>query len=148
MLVDAPLARIPLFVRGGAVLPLGNERLSTSAPLTILTLGVYPAGDSAFTLIEDDGTTTAYQEGEMAETSIRVAERQDRLTVDVAARQGSFHPHPRTMVAHIHTGRPPTGITFDGQRYGDTSWDAEREVIEVRWEDDGASHRIECSSAE
>ena len=40
-IADAPLDKIPVFVRGGAVLPLGNIRQSTSEPLTELTLRVY-----------------------------------------------------------------------------------------------------------
>jgi hypothetical protein len=131
-------------VRGGAVLPLGNERLSTASPLTALTLSVYPAGDSAFTLIEDDGATMAYQEGEIAETVVRVSEGEDRLTVEVAARRGPFQPHPRTVIAQLHTDLPPASVTLDGQSYVDESWDAKRGVVEVHWEDDGGAHEIVC----
>jgi hypothetical protein len=129
------------------VLPLGNERLTTAAPLTTLTLAVYPAADSAFTLIEDDGITLAYRDGEIAETAVRVWERQDRLTVGVHARRGAFQPPPRTIVARLHTGRPPASVTLDGEVYGNRSWDAERGVVEVRWEDDGGPHEVVCSYA-
>ena len=65
-IADAPLEKIPVFVRGGAVLPLGNVRQSTAEPLSELTLRVYPAGESSFTLVEDSGDGFGFEQGETA----------------------------------------------------------------------------------
>ena len=62
---DIDLATMPLFVREGAILPLGpvkqyvNERVD--APLT---LTIYPGKNSAFLLYEDDGISFNHRNGE------------------------------------------------------------------------------------
>ena len=62
--ITAPLERIPLFVKGGAVLPLAAPTLSTDDPESYeLTVRVYGDGHLPITLIEDDGLTFAYQQG-------------------------------------------------------------------------------------
>lgn len=64
ILADAPLDRIPLFVRSGSIIPMGPVmEYSDERDLDTLTLAVYPTdtGTASFTLYEDDGTTLAYQ---------------------------------------------------------------------------------------
>jgi alpha-glucosidase len=56
-IIEAPLDRLPVFVKQGAILPLQSLTQSTvQKPSEILELHVYP-GDGAFDLYEDDGTT-------------------------------------------------------------------------------------------
>ncbi|HKJ08359.1 MAG TPA: TIM-barrel domain-containing protein, partial [Gammaproteobacteria bacterium] len=68
----APLGTIPVFVRAGAIVTLGNVRPSTATPLTELTVAIYPAGHSEWTLIEDDGQSDDYLHGALAETPFQV----------------------------------------------------------------------------
>src|SRR5262249_48736929 len=59
------LGTMPLFVRGGAILPLGPVRQYTSEAVSEpLTLQVYPGGDATFTMYEDDGVTFEYRRGD------------------------------------------------------------------------------------
>ncbi len=141
--VHAPPDRIPIFVRGGAVLPLGNERSSTSRPLIELTVEVYPAGDSEWTLIEDDGESLAYREGAVAETVVRVAEQGDRTMVRLEARAGGYEPHPRTLVLSVHTADRPELVTLAGEEQGGWTWDDTRRALTLRWQDDGQAHEVE-----
>ena len=65
--VDAPLERLPLFVRGGSVVPLGPVMQYTGErTVDTLRLRVYP-GDGQHAvesqLYEDDGHTWAFREG-------------------------------------------------------------------------------------
>ena len=60
--VEAPLDRLPLFVRAGAIVPLGPVVQHTGErPLDEVTLLIYPEGASRFELYEDDGRTNAYR---------------------------------------------------------------------------------------
>ncbi|HVN18356.1 MAG TPA: TIM-barrel domain-containing protein [Dongiaceae bacterium] len=61
--VDAPIDKLPLFVRAGSIVPLGEEVESTSLQQKIAKLRVYPGADSDFTLYDDDGKTYAYEKG-------------------------------------------------------------------------------------
>ncbi|HEV8531936.1 MAG TPA: TIM-barrel domain-containing protein [Methylomirabilota bacterium] len=67
--LDAPLDRLPLLVRAGAIVPLGPVVQHTGErPLDEITLLVYPEGASSFELYEDDGRSNAYREGHRALT--------------------------------------------------------------------------------
>jgi alpha-D-xyloside xylohydrolase len=63
--VDAPLERIPLYVKAGAVIPVGPKvqfaMQKTAWPLRIL---VYPGANGNFELYEDEGENYNYENGQ------------------------------------------------------------------------------------
>ena len=61
--VDAPIDRIPVFVRAGSILPLGEAVPSTATPQAIVQIRVYPGRDTDFDLYDDDGVSYSYQHG-------------------------------------------------------------------------------------
>lgn len=86
-IVEGVPGRIPLFVRAGAALPLGNLRQSTSEPLTEVTWRVFP-GEGEFTLVEDDGITPG---GPRSRTRVRVTAE----GVEFSEREGDYAPPER-----------------------------------------------------
>jgi alpha-glucosidase/alpha-D-xyloside xylohydrolase len=59
------LATLPLYVRAGAILPLGPVKQYTSEPVDgPLALRVYSGASGRFQLYEDDGITDAYTKGD------------------------------------------------------------------------------------
>lgn len=63
------LAMLPLYARAGGIVPLDPARQYTSQPVTEpTTVRVYPGADGTFTLYDDDGHTTGYQDGSDART--------------------------------------------------------------------------------
>lgn len=63
--VTAALGDIPVYVRAGTILPLGPVIEHTSQmPGGPLELEIYPGHDATFTLVEDDGQTTNYLNGQ------------------------------------------------------------------------------------
>jgi len=85
----APLETLPLFVRGGSILPMGPamEYASQSAANPI-ELRVYPGADADFTLYEDDGLTYDYENGTYSTIPFHWDEAGETLTI--GARKGSF----------------------------------------------------------
>jgi alpha-D-xyloside xylohydrolase len=61
--VSAPIDTIPLFVRAGAIVPLGSPVESTHEAQAIAKVRVYPGADADFTLFSDDGKTYTYENG-------------------------------------------------------------------------------------
>ena len=60
----APYESIPLYVKGGSILPMGPEIQHTAEkPDGPVTLWVYTGADAAFELYEDDGVTYGYEKG-------------------------------------------------------------------------------------
>src|SRR5450755_1239702 len=68
--VDAPIDTLPLFVRAGSMLPLGDAIESTSQVQKIVKMRVYPGADAEFALYQDDGKTYAYEQGDSSITRL------------------------------------------------------------------------------
>lgn len=58
---QAPIDVIPLFVRAGSILPLGDAVEDMDQPQGIREIRVYPGADATFDLYRDDGTTYDYE---------------------------------------------------------------------------------------
>ena len=68
--LSVPFDAVPVYVRGGAILPLAPAVQHTrDLPGGPLDLQVYPGRDGRFTLVEDDGNTTAYAAGNVRRTT-------------------------------------------------------------------------------
>jgi len=62
--VSAPLDTLPLFVKAGAVVPIGPVKQHTGeATSEPVTLQVYPGADGTFTWFDDDGSSFEYERG-------------------------------------------------------------------------------------
>lgn len=141
MAVAAPLERIPLFVRAGAVLTLGNERLSTDDPLTELTLEVFP-GDvaSEWTWIEEGGLSPVHGPEDLAETRVSIHPG-TFLEVRVHPRSGGWQPHPRTLRMRLHCPERPARVLVDQQG---CEWTWNGRCAEVSWPDEGRLRVVRC----
>jgi alpha-D-xyloside xylohydrolase len=86
---DAPLARMPLFVRAGSIVPTGPVlQYVDEQPDAPLTLVVYTGADGKFSLYEDDGKGYGYEKGEFTRIPLSWSERTGELSI--GARQGSY----------------------------------------------------------
>jgi alpha-glucosidase (family GH31 glycosyl hydrolase) len=124
--VEAPLETVPLFVRGGAVVPMDPEmNYVGEKPANPLEFQIYPdaRGEASTTLYEDDGLTDAYRQGSFRQTSVTYRNSQ----IDLAAPKGEYRPAPRDFV---FTVRPASAIRTGSK-------------ATARIADDGRSHRIE-----
>jgi len=99
MVADAPLERIPLFVRAGGIIPLGKVMPHFGAePDDVRQAYVFPPlgeGRGQFTLIEDDGVTLNYQRGEFTEVSLQVIATANTLELRAEARGNFALPYSR-----------------------------------------------------
>lgn len=62
--VAAPIDILPLFVRAGSIVPLGEMIESTKQDQKIVKLRIYTGADGDSTIYQDDGQTYAYEKGE------------------------------------------------------------------------------------
>jgi len=101
--VSAPLERMPLFVRGGAILPSQQDMEYTDQfPIDPLTFDVYPEGSSSRDYYDDDGISFAYQKGVYLRQTIKVESAADRVSIEISDREGTFHPPKRSIVVKVH----------------------------------------------
>ncbi|MBS1731131.1 MAG: DUF5110 domain-containing protein [Bacteroidetes bacterium] len=105
---DAPLDKLPVFVKNGAILPMyplmdfdGQRKADT------LTLEIYPFKKSSFQLYEDDGITREHRYGAYAKTLIEVnAEKNITVTIDKAFGSYTGMYDRRVYLLEIHTQQP------------------------------------------
>lgn len=94
--VEAPLDTCPLFIRGGAILPLGPEMSYTDErPVDPLTWMAWPDADGCAQgeLYEDDGQSWEYQRGALRRT--RAVLSPQRFEVQVL--HDGYQPPPRRV---------------------------------------------------
>ncbi|MFZ4619371.1 MAG: TIM-barrel domain-containing protein [Bacteroidota bacterium] len=79
----APLGVLPLFVKAGSIIPMGNYAVSTAfLSSESLTVHVYTGNDVRFQLIEDDGVTERYRsKGEIRRTNFSYSESKSTLSI-------------------------------------------------------------------
>ncbi|MET9885434.1 TIM-barrel domain-containing protein [Streptomyces sp. NPDC006430] len=117
---QAPLDTLPLFVKGGAIVPMWPQMNYTGEkPVSTLTYDIHPRGNSSFSLYEDDGLTRAHQSGAYARQQVDVtapAAGSGTVTVSVGAPTGSYtgKPAARGYEFSLHVASPPAAMTVDG----------------------------------
>lgn len=137
--VEAPLDRLPLFVRAGAIIPTGPAVQHTGDPAASLGLLVYPDGESGFTLYEDDGVTRGYERGEFATTEIHCAATRERIQLTLGATEGEYtgQPAQRIVTAEIRLNAPPLEVSIAG--HGPVArlerWDLAAQTAPAWWHD-------------
>jgi len=115
VMVEAPIDRLPLFVRGGAILPLAPvARFDGERPWDEITILIYPAGASRFELYEDDGRTNVYRQGRYAITPFACTSEDDRSTVRIGPPSGDLDVIPPNRVYTLQIrADAPRGVLVD-----------------------------------
>ncbi len=96
--VDAPLDVVPMFVRAGAIIPVGPAlNYVGEKPVDPITFNIYPddAGSAYAKLYEDDGLSPAYKSGGFRRTTLSVRRDARGFTVSIGPVEGSHDPGPR-----------------------------------------------------
>ena len=89
---DAPLWKLPLFVKSGAIIPMNRPNNNVHQVNTGERIfEIWPCGHSEFTLYDDDGTTEAYLSGQHATTKISSdLDDKGNLSVTICPAEGTY----------------------------------------------------------
>ena len=100
---DAPIDRLPLFVRAGSILPMGPVRQHVNdlseAPVE---LHIYPGQDGAFALYEDEGDQYNYENGAFSMIPFQWQDAARQLTLGERKGQYTGMPEQRIFEIHLH----------------------------------------------
>ena len=99
----APLDRLPLLVKGGTILPLGPviQSIPDKHVFNHLELHIWPPFPAEGILFDDDGQTSAYQQGAYSRTRMRAEQHGNRLLIRISAAQGTFETQVAKREIHI-----------------------------------------------
>ena len=113
IVADAPLHRLPLFVRGGSLVPTTEVAQHSAAQTHLpLTINVYPGADAAFTLYDDEGDSYRYEEGAYATIELRWDDA--RRTLHIGKRQGRYEGMPAERTFIIRTPWGDKQVKYEG----------------------------------
>lgn len=110
------LETIPLYVRAGALLPMGPVKQFTGEKVDApLHLWVHPGAAGRFSLYEDDGHSFEFHKGEFMKVDFAWNDNRRRLNVRLAKGSKMLDPHKRNILVHM-TGESQTrDAVFEGK---------------------------------
>ena len=115
--IESPLKEfddwVPLFIRAGSIVPLRRYNASIEGGTNdTLILDIYPGADATFSLVEDDGSSNDYLNGQYAVTNIELRDDENQLKVNIEPVAGHFSQMKswRKWALHIHTSRRPSKV--------------------------------------
>ena len=111
------LAKLPVFVRPGAILPLAPLMQSTAErPNGPLTLRVYPGPECAGQLYQDDGTSFAYKQGAFVRMKFTCDASATSLTLHIGKHEGSYPAWWKEIVVEVEgASKAPASVTVNGR---------------------------------
>ena len=115
-----------LFIREGAIIPTQPDVEYLGArPFDRIILKVYPHGDSAYTMLDDDGESYEYENGGIASTLFESHERDGGVEVVVNPVQGSFKgmPSEREYSFRIQRDSRPASVSLNGAAVQDWTYE-------------------------
>lgn len=115
-----------LFIREGAIIPTQPDVEYLGArPFDRVILKVYPHGDSAYTMLDDDGESYEYENGGIASTLFESHERDGGVEVVVNPVQGSFKgmPSEREYAFRIQRDSRPASVSLNGAAVQDWTYE-------------------------
>lgn len=115
-----------LFIREGAIIPTQPDVEYLGArPFDRVILKVYPHGDSAYTMLDDDGESYEYENGGVASTLFESHEKDGGVEVVVNPVQGSFKgmPSEREYSFRIQRDSRPASVSLNGTAVQDWTYE-------------------------
>lgn len=118
---DAPIWKLPLFVKAGAIVPMNRPNNNIHEVNTAERIfDIWPAGHSEFTLYDDDGNTEAYMRGEHATTKVTSElDAKGNLAITICPTEGNYDgmvKEKSTLVRINTTARPKSVRAIIGKK--------------------------------
>lgn len=128
----APLSQIPLYIRGGSIVPMGPLIQYASESIDPLEIRVYRGKDASFTLYEDEGDTYNYETGKYSRISFDWNEATQQLSI--GARAGSYAGMlpSRTFNVVFVDGAHGSGVDVTGTADRVVAYDGSAVVVNAK----------------
>jgi len=131
--VKPQLDTLPVYVRGGSVIPMQSLVQNTSqTPQGPLDLRVYPGPDCHGSLYQDDGTTFAYKRGDFLRILYTCQSQAGTLHLHIGAQEGTYHPWWTNVDVSIYDW-PSARVhaTLDGVAFRASSYDDAHRILHI-----------------
>jgi alpha-glucosidase len=141
--VEAPMDKIPIFVREGAIIPLQQVmQYSDEKPINPLTLKIFPSQNDTSVYYEDDGRTYNYEKGFYFLRKIVQAKDSSIQLVQLLSPEGKFRPSRRSIVVDLMGQKISAQKVYYGKKLLNKSSKDESELKSGEWMFNEISKRI------
>jgi alpha-glucosidase len=142
--IHPPLDTLPVYVRGGSILPLQPLVQSTDeTPNGPLELHVYPGPQCVGSIYLDDGHTFAYQHGEYLRQNFTCQSDGKSIQVHFSAREGSYAPWWKIVDVVIYDWPSANAeAKLSGGAALKTSYDSKKHALHVMLPDVAAAAEL------
>jgi alpha-glucosidase (family GH31 glycosyl hydrolase) len=134
----APLDRLPLFARGGALLPMGPAHASIpdAHVFNDLSIHAWPPYVGEVSVYDDDGRTRAYERDEFSCMPIECSQDERYLRLRVHPTRGMFAGRPAQikMEAVFHRARSLFEVEVKGEATQKWHYDPASGELRLHWE--------------
>ena len=96
---DAPLSKIPLYVKAGSIVPMGPNIQYATQSIDPLEIRIYKGANGSFTLYEDEGDTYNYETGQYSQITFTWDDTAKKLSV--GARAGTYTGMPASRTFNV-----------------------------------------------
>jgi len=112
ILIKTPLEKLPVFIKGGAIIPMQpvSSYIGKNLPDT-LHIEIFPFENSSFELYEDDGVSLDYQKGIFSVTKIECIENANNIMVIFHPSQSTFRADHKNYKIEIHMDKRPAKVS-------------------------------------
>jgi alpha-glucosidase (family GH31 glycosyl hydrolase) len=111
----ADLATMPMYVRAGAIVPMGPVKQYATEPSSApLDLYIYPGSDGAFTLYEDDGVSTDHMRGVSSQIELAWTDASRTLAMKLGGASRMYPFTTRRFAVHVIGATEAVEVVFAG----------------------------------
>jgi alpha-glucosidase len=145
VMVHPRLDVLPVYVRGGSILPMQRLVQSTSErPSGPLTLRVYPGSDCRGSLYLDDGVSFDFRKGEFLRMNFTCAIHDGQLVVKLSAHDGSYPAWWQTVQLEVYgLDAAPAAASIQAKTEKPrVSFDEVKHMTQVEIPDDGKGSEV------
>lgn len=112
IMANAPLEKMPLFVKAGSIIPMGPYmQYATESKADTIEVRVYTGANGSFNLYEDEGDNFNYQKGQFSMISFHWDDKSQTLTI--GDRKGNFEGMLIKRVFNVVIVNETNGIGID-----------------------------------
>lgn len=101
VIIESPIHKLPVYVKGGAIIPMQRPVQNTKEKVEELVLHIYKgASETQFEFYEDDGSSYQYESGDFAKRRITFSPIQKKITVK--EQEGTFKSPLKNVKLILH----------------------------------------------
>jgi alpha-D-xyloside xylohydrolase len=129
--VNVAFDRLPLFVKAGSIVPMGNHIQHTGKlPADVIELRIYDGADGCFVLYEDEGDGYGYEEGRYSTITFRWDSAKHSLTIDDTEGEHPGMLKERTFRIVLVSAEKGVGIEVSREVDKIISYDGKNQVVD------------------